>query len=166
MREVEAEPREEAWEAERNATRLPEQYADQWDKYGVPLWRPISRCVHPDHAGVLRTDFSLYRSLVYVVDVAGEEPPTFYNLTDLRRHACYTVREIPIECRFGADLWFHETQASVLARAAFCSADFMMTSADTPKPPPRKGYFQPRWPLRGADRAGYEAFAMLRRPLP
>jgi hypothetical protein len=101
-----------------------------------------------------KTDFSLYRSLVYVVDVAGVEPPTFYSLTDLRRHACYTVREIPLECRFGADLWFHETRASALAREAFCSADFMMTGADTQKPPPRKGYFQPRWPLRGAGRSG------------
>ncbi len=71
------------------------------------------------------------------------------------------MREILIECRYGADLWFHVTRASVLAREAFCSADFMMTSADTQRPPPRKGYFQQRWQLRGADRAGYEAFAML-----
>jgi hypothetical protein len=71
------------------------------------------------------------------------------------------VHEIPIECRYGADLWFQVTRASVLAREAFCSADFMMTSADMPRQPPRKGYFQQRWQLLGADRAGYEAFAML-----
>jgi hypothetical protein len=61
VREVEAEPREEAWEAERDATPLPPQYADQLDVYGEPLCLRISRVVSSGGAtGVGSRDFSLY----------------------------------------------------------------------------------------------------------
>lgn len=53
--------------------------------------------------------------------------------------------------------WFHETRASAAARAAEACADAAPADA-AHLALKRKGHFETRWPLRGADQAGYEAF--------
>jgi hypothetical protein len=99
---------------------LPRKYADQRGAYGQALWRKIARA--PEVEGG-RTHFALYRSLV-----------TLYNLTDLRRRPCYTVREIPIEGRFGADVWLNSgsTRRARLRRRA------LLRRARTPRPRTRR----------------------------
>ncbi len=71
-----------------------------------------------------------------MVGADEHEPPTYYSFEDIKeRSVGRRLTELPLACRFGADLVFYETETSRAERAALYGMDELRrTFHDPPLP--------------------------------
>ena len=120
------EAKEAAYEALRAQTKI--HRASKTDHRGAPYYRPWYRVRREDPtdptSAIVREDLTkaidLYgdhdRVVVFVTDPSGMEPGLYLTLKDLRKRSDVRLPDPPLGCRWGADLLFHESNASITAR--------------------------------------------------